>query len=43
MKKKLFKGFIALASIVLTYFIIDNMFFPTSISYMNKIIMKWLV
>ena len=36
MKKKLFKGFIALASIVLTYFIIDNMFFPTSISYSEQ-------
>lgn len=36
MKKKLIKGFIALVSIILSYVIIDNMFFPTSISYDEK-------
>ncbi len=36
MKKRLIKGTITLLAILLTYLIIDNMFFPTSISYSEK-------
>ena len=36
MKKKLIKGVLTLAAIILSYVIIDSMFFPTSISYNDK-------
>ena len=36
MKKKLIKGVLTLAAIILSYVIIDSMFFPTSISYSEK-------
>ncbi len=36
MKKKLFRLVIALTSILLTYLIVDSMFFPTSVSYNEK-------
>lgn len=36
MKKKLIKGVLTLMAIILSYVIIDSMFFPTSISYSEK-------
>lgn len=36
MKKKMLRLFLTILAILLSYFIIDNMFFPTSISYNEK-------
>ena len=36
MKRKLIKGVLTLVAILVSYLIIDNMFFPTSISYNEK-------